>query len=420
MTQQPTQTQRPFLPDEFVRPAYDGRSIANIPATVAALLDVPFAGLPALHEPLWRPLAGGVKRVITLLIDSLGWNLVEKGRPYLQPLLDEAAVVTQLTSIFPSTTVAALSSLWTGVAPAQHGLVGLSLFFPKYAVTGQLLDFSPVFGRYPDSLVEAGLEPETFLQAPGFAQQLAAADVRTYAWKGREIVHSVLSRMHGRGVAHSHGVITFADMLVQMQQVLEETAGEQLYLSAYWPTVDTISHRRSWDAPHTRAELRALTVQLQELFLARLTPAAREGTVLLLFADHGQVLTLPEQQIYLEDHPELERMLFMRPAGEPRVPYLYVKHGFQSAARDYINTRLAHAMVAWSREEVLAAGLLGPEPHAPQTAERVGDVVAMMRDGYVLLATRAAEQEWANKMLGRHGSLTTGEMTVPLLGFRLG
>jgi predicted AlkP superfamily pyrophosphatase or phosphodiesterase len=47
------------------------------------------------------------------------------------------AVSHQLTSIFPSTTVAALSSFWTGAAPAQHGMMGLNIFFPQMAAAGR-------------------------------------------------------------------------------------------------------------------------------------------------------------------------------------------------------------------------------------------------------------------------------------------
>ena len=70
----------PPLPDSFVSPDYSGRSLANIPATVASLLDVPFQGLPPLQEELWSPIAGRAKRVIVLLLDSLGWEIFARER----------------------------------------------------------------------------------------------------------------------------------------------------------------------------------------------------------------------------------------------------------------------------------------------------------------------------------------------------
>lgn len=406
------------LPGEFVTPDYAGGTIANIPATVAALLQVPFDGLPPLRRSAWQALQDTVERVVVILIDAFGWNLLEAERPFLQPFLQQAAVVEQITSIFPSTTVAALSSLWTGTAPAQHGLVGLRLFFPEYAVLGQLLSFSPTFGRYPDSLVEAGLDPKSFLHTPGFGEQLTRAGVESHAFKGHEIVDSVLSQMHDRGVTEDHGVISVADMLVQMCQLLESKKGQPLFISAYWPSVDMLSHIYGWDSEAVRAELRAIIMQIQTEFLERLSPAARRKTVVVLAADHGQVRTPLEQHVYLEDHPELEKMLFMRAAGEPRVPYLYARQGCVADMVAYINSELGHAMVAWPAEAALGNGLLGPQPFAPQTVNRVGDVVVALRHGHVLLDSRA-RQKGKKPMLGRHGGMTQAEMQVPFIGLRL-
>jgi hypothetical protein len=407
------------MPDEFVRPNYLQGSIANIPATVAALLDAPFEGLPPLPGALWRPLGGDVKRVVTFVVDGLGWNLLQQERPFLQPLLQQAKVEEQLTSIFPSTTAAALSSLWTGVAPAQHSLVGLSLFFPEYGTIGQLLNFSPTFGRYPDALVEAGLSPEAFLQWPGLAQQLASAGVPAHAFKGWGIVNSALSKMHGRGVAGNHGVTTLADMLVQMRRLLEATKGERLYAAAYWPTVDTLGHEYGWNDETVAAELRSIVMQLQTEFLDRLSEAARRDTVLLICADHGQIVTPLVERIYIEDHPQLQQMLFMKAAGEPRVVYLYTKHGCQENVATYINEHLGEAMIAWPASDILGAGLLGPQPFDAATAERIGDVVVVMRGGHALLDSRTNDQDFTSRMLGRHGGMTHAEMIVPWLGFRL-
>jgi hypothetical protein len=74
-------------------------------------------------------------------------------------------------------------------------------------------------------------------------------------------------------------------------------------------------------------------------------------------------------------------------------------------------------MVSWDSEDALKQGLLGPPPHAQETASRVGDIVATMLEGYLLLTNK--EQERASRMQGRHGGLTAEEMEVPWLAFRL-
>ena len=404
------------VPTEFTLPDYAGGSIANVPATIARMLGTTLTGLPALPEDMWQSL-GRVKRVVLLTLDGFGWNQFQARQELVTAVSQKATITKQLTSIFPSTTVAALSSLWTGSAPAQHGLVGLRLFFPEYAVSAGMLDFSPLFIRAQDALVDAGLDPKTFLQQPGVGEQLAAAGIPTFAFKGYEIVDSVLSQMHGRGVKESFGVITFADMMVQMRELLHKRAGEPLFINAYWPTIDSLSHYHTWQGTAVTAEVRAIFYQLQTEFLDALTDAARQDTAFFIVADHGQELTPLSQQIFLSDHPELEKMLFMRPTGEPRVVYLYTKHGCHEAAIDYINTKLGHAMTAVASQDTLAAGLFGPEPFATNVADRFGDVVAIMRGGYTLFSE--AERPKAHRMIGRHGGMTHAEMQVPWLGMRL-
>jgi hypothetical protein len=404
------------LSAEFVPPDYSGGTIANIPATIAGLLGVPFAGLPPLPESLWRPL-GDARRVVLFIVDALGWNLCQQEQAMLSDLTTQAIVQGRLTSIFPSTTVAALSSLWTGLGPAQHGMVGLRLFMPQYAVTAQTLSFSPTFGHYPQALIHAGLKPESFLHGSGFAEQLADSGVASFAFKGQEIVDSALSKMHGRGLTASFGVYTLAEMFVQLRQLLEEKAGKSLYANVYWPTIDTLSHLYGWEHPTVAAELRAIFTQLRQEIFGRLSLAARKETVFLLAADHGQVTTTPAQRIYLEDHPDLQRWLWMIPAGEPRTPYLYVKNGRQTAVLNYIADNLSHAMVAMPAATALSAGLLGPEPHAPEAADRLGDVLLTMRDGFLLLTEK--DREKADRFNGRHGGMTAPEMYVPWWGFRL-
>ena len=225
--------------------------------------------------------------------------------------------------------------------------------------------------------------------------------------------------MHGRGVVGDHGVTTLADMLVQMRRLLEATHGEPLYAAAYWPTVDTLSHEYGWNDEAVAAELRAVANQLQMEFMGCLSEEARRDTVLLIFADHGQIETPLVERIYIEDHPQLQQMLFMKAAGEPRVVYLYTKHGCQENTVAYINEHLGQAMIAWRASDVLEAGLLGPRPFAPATAERIGDVVVVMRGGHVLLNSRANDREFTSRMPGRHGGMTQAEMMVPWLGFRL-
>ena len=108
--------------EEFVEPAYGGRSLGDVlPAVATALgVDVGF------HDTtLELPPAG---RYVVFLVDGLGHRLVdahEEHAPYLHALLREPGLAG-----VPSTTATSITSLGTALTPGQHGLVGYTSRIP--------------------------------------------------------------------------------------------------------------------------------------------------------------------------------------------------------------------------------------------------------------------------------------------------
>lgn len=411
----------PALPSEFVLPHYEGFSVANIGPTVAALLGGQIPGGIPMPRDVWADLAPGVRRVVLILLDAVGYA------PFANVLRDESLIFHRLadagrlfplTSVFPSTTTAVLTSLWTGRTPAEHGFIGYVLFLREYGVTADMIRLIPRGrtgeSKHKDSLLDWGLTPEGFLPVPGLAESLAHHGIVTRGTISSAYANSFLSRLHYRGAAELRGHIDSPDMWVCLREMLQAHRDERLYLAAYWGTVDTISHERGPSSPHWAAALRNLAYSLEREFLSQLTPADREGTLLVITADHGQIVTPLERTIYAQQHPALYDTLVMSPTGEPRVPYLYVRPGHVDVARSYLAENLSHAFVVLDAETVLDSGLLGRGRIAPDVPHRLGDLVAIARDNWILY-DRPKEPD----ILGRHGSLTSDEMLVPMLMIRL-
>ena len=95
-----------------VRPALDGASVAGI--------------LPALlgaRDASWLPESvRAARHVVLLVLDGLGWAAIQ-AHGQLMPNL-AAMDGDAITTVAPSTTATALTSIATGLAPAQHGIVG--------------------------------------------------------------------------------------------------------------------------------------------------------------------------------------------------------------------------------------------------------------------------------------------------------
>lgn len=406
------------LPEEFILPHYSGYSIANLPATIAGLLGVELASAaPPLPAHLWADMATGVQSVVIVILDAVGYlhlrrMLSEEDSAFRR--LAQAGRIVPVTSVFPSTTVAALTTLWTGRTPLGHGFLGTKLLLSDQGVLANMLHLSPAAHRQPEELLNWGWEPEEFVTVPSLAQQLIASDVQAVAHTHLPFIGSGLTRIFLRGMTSVRGHVGFSDMWINLRRTLIQRRGKPLFASAYWGNTDAIAHLYGPDGEPFRAELRHLARSLEEDFLAPLPAVAREGALLIITADHGQTATPPKQAVRLSDHPALQQTLLLPPAGEPRAAYLYVRPGQADALRAYVIERLAGRFLLVEMERALAAGLFGPEKPTPELRVRLGDFLLLAQDD-----SRLIVEEEKVEFHGHHGSLTREEMLVPLLMVRL-
>ena len=110
----------PFERPGFVAPRYDGRGIANVPATILRAFGVTDTH-PGLDEAALPPaLLDGVRRIVCLIVDALGYRqlldeLARQPRLFLGELIGrQGGSFAPLTSTFPSTTTNATTTLNTG------------------------------------------------------------------------------------------------------------------------------------------------------------------------------------------------------------------------------------------------------------------------------------------------------------------
>jgi hypothetical protein len=404
------------LPDDLQAPAYDGLSILNLPPTIARTLgSASFGGAP-LNIPGLQDLAGGARRVILLLMDSLALHRFQAwlpDNPFWAHRMEEG-LLAPLTSISPSTTSAALTSLWTGVPPARHGVTGYEMWLREYGLVANMITHHPIAYRGGDDLTSAGFEPLEFLTLPTLDGHLAAHGVPTYVFQHYAIIHSNLSRMLSRH-AERRAIASAADLCISLRDLLERDPGAPLYAWAYWSEVDHLSHRHGPDDARPRAEFAQFTHAFERFFFNELSPAARKDTLLLLAADHGGITVRNGDPHYmLASHPNLARRVLAW-AGENRQPFLYVRPGQVEAVREYVEKTWPHQFILLESTNALHAGLFGSPPFHDAIHTRIGDLTLMPR-GDAFLWWHSKE-DW---LVGRHGGLHPEEMLVPLVAARLG
>jgi hypothetical protein len=420
----------------FVRPDYVGGGLANLAPTVISLL-APSAsnGLPPFSEALLpKRLTEGVRNVVVVIADGLGHNQLQReiaagNAPRLAELLARATAGNSelhygpMTSVFPTTTVAALGSVNSGVLPVQHGLLAYTIYLPEFSMVAEMIRWGPLNRRMSFTDPEFGGAPEQFFWAPTIYHRLQQAGIqRTFAVNPTGFSGTALTRMlHQR--ADYRGYIATSSLAPIVLRLLNETRDtrEPTYIYAYWPTVDTIAHVIGPMTPEHGAEVAAFDAAFGRL-VERLPRGS--DTLLLLSADHGHVDVAPSDEVSLDEHRELLAMLRVPPAGERRAVYLHAREGALDDVCSYARERLHDVAVSLTREQAVAEGLFGPTPLPDRAAQRIGDLLLFPRDNRQIVATIEPPEGLPKlppppNFRGLHGGLTEDEAIVPLLAVRV-
>ena len=369
----------PVLPD------YRGACLSNV---VPALLGPPEAAT-------WLPAPiGDAKAVVLLLVDGMGWEQIQD-RAELTPVLSSMEG-GPITTVAPSTTTTALTSLVTGAAPGEHGLIGYQIY-----MQGQVLNALRWTAGAKPSDARKSIVPEQVQTRPAFFGRRVPAVGRS------EFQGTGFTRAHLDGVDHKGYKLT-SSIAVEVQKLIE--AGEPL-VYAYYDGPDRIAHEYGF-GPYLDAEY-AEVDRLVDQILAVLPPEA----ALLLVSDHGQVMVG-------DNTVELDRevlALTSAISGEARFRWLHSRPGRAGELLAAGAERYGHLGLVVSRQQVLDEDWFGPVVGA-DARSRMGEVALVPGDPVAFVAPKPTSPgapltagRPSFKLLGRHGSLTSAEMLVPCL-----
>jgi hypothetical protein len=401
----------------FYRPDY-GRCLTGVFPTVAALLGRPWTDPPPLfdHLPPGSPRRAG--RVLLLCLDALGFKELAQSRR-LQALYPDHG--TWITSVFPTITSCALSSLYQALPPARHGLPGHVIWkdFPGAVV--DMLRMAVPGAAAP--LKAAGFDVKGWQREPGILQREDGLPPG-YQLMNRHIVGSGLSSLiYGR--TELVGFIAPLEGLTKAGRILEERPGG--WVGVYMEDVDSLSHVLTGDSPQMGLTVRHIETCLAWM-AASLPRAVVEDTALVVVADHGQ--SNIRERIPLYGEPEKWLKAHTRAVGHSgRVLHVYLKPGEERRVRAWLEELVGPRGQVFTFDEVKAltgppldGGIspLGANGLAEQEAwvrQSLGDLVVLLDDGFNWLKRDPAEDPtpYESQLVSQHGSLTWNELFTPFL-----
>jgi hypothetical protein len=361
-----------------VLPEYGGACLDGVvPAILGRHRDV----------PSWFPEAlAGADQVVLLVLDGLGWVQL-RDRAALAPNLS-SMTGGPITTVAPSTTATALTSLTTGAPPSAHGVVGYRVRVEDDQVLNVL--------RWKTGDVDARerVPPRRFQPLEPFSGAKPAVVTKgEFHDSGFTGAHLAGARMHGWRMPS-----TLAHTVAQL------LASSEPFVYGYYPGVDTVAHQLGLGGAYD-AELVAA-----DRLVGDVLAALPSGAALVVVSDHGQVDVGDSVVAVHADVMECARLL----SGEGRFRWLHTRPGMHRRLAEEAEQH--HGGEAWvrTRDEAEAEGWFGGRLH-PEVASRLGDVVLAARRPIAFLDPADTGEV---TMRSRHGSLTSGEMFVPLLAAR--
>jgi hypothetical protein len=395
-------------------PAYGGRSLPNVSSSAVQAAGAEVSGQPPLLPPLASDLDPFEGRraegpVVVLLVDGMGFGppagLGAPGETVPSGWLPR---VQPITSVFPTTTTVALTSLSTAEPPARHGVVGHRMFLPTYGTVAELLRMSPLGVSQGDVLAGPEWKPSLISGVPSLFRR----GVDACAVSRDRFEPTAFTRLLYDGAAYV-GYSTAADFAHRLGELLGRADPPSL-IFAYWDELDAIQHLRG-----PRPEFAAFEAAQTERILAaagrRLDPVRARRTTVLITSDHGQVPADPAREIAVEREPTIAPHLLHPPTGDRRAGFFAARPGHAEALREALDERLPAGARVLAMSAAVDAGLFGPPPFHPELAARLGDWLALVPSPAGLVYNLPGAAPRTKHLIGAHGGLESAELVVPLV-----
>ncbi|BCU68205.1 nucleotide pyrophosphatase [Sulfolobales archaeon HS-7] len=356
-----------------LEPSYNGRSLLNLGCTLAHHLSV---------ELQCEELPINLKRkVILFLIDGLGISQLKAASAINEK-------VQTITSVFPSTTATALTTLFTAQMVGDHKVLGYNVYVKELGGVVNTLKYTHVLTRGHDAFRHLR-DFASLFNVKSFLKVAEKSGKKIGVVTPVEIADTAFSNaIYGEPEYHKYS--TLWDALYNVRKGIDADL-----LVVYIPYVDKMSHQYG---PYSEPALAAL----REVFFNVYQLASRlSDRDVIITADHGHVDT--SKTIFLDLDTELLSRLDMPPYGDPRAvmfstryeltPYLYEKYPYLKLMSD---------------DELISSGLMKP------AKGWMPDYIGIPSDSSAYIYRYKGDADKVT-LIGNHGGLSKEEMEIPLV-----
>ena len=393
--------------DTFIKPRYDSGGFAGIPNRIKDA----FASKQ-------------YDAVILLFVDAFGWRFYERFQDaaFIKRIAKHGKI-EKLTSQFPSTTAAHVTTLHTGLPVGVTGVHEWFYYEPKVDRIIAPLLFSVAGTKGRDTLSVKNVKAAELYPKGIFYPELKKMGVDSFNFGLRDYTPSTYGNVVMAG-SEMRSFKTLSEAFINMGMLLE-VQKHPTYIQLYFDKIDSIAHEYGPNGAQTEAEIETFLLMMEHYF--ERTFKGKKRILFMMTADHGMCEVDPKTTVFLNTNPNFEgfqrflkknrRGHLLVPAGSPRDMFLYIKDDMLDEAQSFLARRLEGKADVVKTDTLIADGYFGSEISS-RFRERVANLVIL---SYRYESVWWYEKDkYDQKYYGHHGGLTPQEMETILYSYEIG
>ncbi|PIR80280.1 MAG: hypothetical protein COU25_00980 [Candidatus Levybacteria bacterium CG10_big_fil_rev_8_21_14_0_10_35_13] len=406
-----------------VYPDFNKDSLVNLMSSILAHYDLS-SPYPILDKHYLKNIEG-CEKLVFFLIDGFGQNIWKKyALNYsLFKTLSDNTDKSSITSVFPSTTAAALTTIHTGLPPKTHGILEWNVYFKELNAVISTIPYQIVSPIYDSqALSKYKNNSGILINNITIYEKLLKKNVKSYILYPKQFIRGTYNREAFKGGLSSL-YISLSDLLIELTSKLESTKGKA-YFFVYWPFLDTTEHFYGPFTRQTEMHIKMLNDMIQDLLIKNINKASAKKIGLILTADHGQLACNPEETAYLNEIKNINSFFrktstkqYILPSGNPRDIFLHIKKESIAKSKAEINAFLKNKADVFLLDKSTLDRFFGDDIPHPSFFDRVGDMLILPKDNNLAWYQYLPNEPFVYK--GTHGGFTEEEMMIPLLAKRL-
>ncbi len=320
------------------------------------------------------------KNIVTILCDGMGSNIMDR-------MLDKDSFLVRnrlkaITTVFPATTVAATTSMLTGLNPVETGMLGWDMYYK---------DIDKTITVFLNSQKED-------------TEHKPLDEAKEYNDK-HMIRKSISNEINEKGLHKGYTLFPFGinpyanidDLYNKIETLCNEDGKKYIY--AYDDNPDHTMHEIGCDKPEIKEIIEDRNKRIESL------SQKLNDTIIFVVADHGHHNV---KNLFIKDYPDIEECLLRNTSLEPRAINFFIKPEKREVFVKLFNKYFSDDFELYEMDDVIKSKLFGDGEENEIFRDALGDYLAIGKTDKTLI------YDGSEALLSQHAGYTDDEILVPL------